>query len=206
MAKIADKSEKSDDGVGPEEDGGARFEAVVHRPANGAEAGGGGQDEVWGFVRLPTAVSGALPRRGRATVEVRIAGGEVFQEVAEPDGRKGHWVRIRGPRLEAAGLGLGETASFEVRPAAEEPEPRLPADLRQMLKDDGPARATWDATTTWARVDWVHWIESAKRSATRAKRIADARQMLGEGKKRVCCFDPSGFYSKALSAPEAADD
>ena len=25
---------------------------------------------------------------------------------------------------------------------------------------------------------------------------------LAEGKKRVCCFDTSGFYSKALRAPE----
>jgi len=28
--------------------------------------------------------------------------------------------------------------------------------------------------------------------------------MLGKGKRRVCCFDRSGFYSQTLSAPEAA--
>jgi len=55
-----------------------------------------------------------------------------------------------------------------------------------------PARATWEATTTIARIDWIHWIESAKQAKTRASRIADAADMLASGKKRVCCFDPSG--------------
>jgi hypothetical protein len=31
--------------------------------------------------------------------------------------------------------------------------------------------------------------------------MEDAIVMLTKGKKRVCCFDPSGFYSKALAAP-----
>jgi len=54
-----------------------------------------------------------------------------------------------------------------------------------------------------ARVDWIHWVVTAKQAKTRAKRINDALDKLASGEKRVCCFDPSGFYSKALSAPEA---
>jgi hypothetical protein len=53
-------------------------------------------------------------------------------------------------------------------------------------------------------VDWIHWIESAKQAKTRAKRVRTACEMLAAGKKRVCCFDPSGYYSKAFRAPEAA--
>ena len=30
--------------------------------------------------------------------------------------------------------------------------------------------------------------------------------MLAEGKRRVCCFDPSGYYSKAFKVPEAAEE
>ena len=62
----------------------------------------------------------------------------------------------------------------------------------------------WEATTTLARVDWIHWITSARQAKTCAKRVNDACDMLKAGKKRVCCFDPSGYYSKAFSAPEAA--
>ena len=75
-------------------------------------------------------------------------------------------------------------------------------DLAQALASDADACRTWEATTVLARVDWIHWLESARQAKTRAKRVADACEMLGQGKKRVCCFDPSGFYSKAFRAPE----
>jgi hypothetical protein len=75
-----------------------------------------------------------------------------------------------------------------------------------VLAQSPSAKSTWDATTTIARIDWVHWIESAKQLKTRKTRIDNACQMLASGKSRVCCFDPSGFYSKSLSAPKAADE
>jgi hypothetical protein len=34
--------------------------------------------------------------------------------------------------------------------------------------------------------------------------VKNACSMLAAGKRRVCCFDRSGFYSKGLSAPKAA--
>jgi hypothetical protein len=37
-----------------------------------------------------------------------------------------------------------------------------------------------------------------------ARRIKNACSMLAAGKRRVCCFDRSGFYSKSLSAPKSA--
>lgn len=41
--------------------------------------------------------------------------------------------------------------------------------------------------------------------ATRERRVHSACDTLVSGKKRVCCFDPSGVYSKALGAPQASD-
>ena len=89
--------------------------------------------------------------------------------------------------------------------AEQELEPDVPSDLREALHAVPEARATWEKTTTIARIDWIHWITSAKQAKTRTKRIADACDMLAAGKKRVCCFDPSGYYSKAFSAPQAAE-
>jgi hypothetical protein len=37
-----------------------------------------------------------------------------------------------------------------------------------------------------------------------ARRIKNACSMLAAGKRRVCCFDRSGFYSKSMSAPKSA--
>jgi uncharacterized protein YdeI (YjbR/CyaY-like superfamily) len=87
----------------------------------------------------------------------------------------------------------------------QEPEPEIPSDLQEALAAAPEARAVWDDTTTIARLDWIHWITSAKQSKTRAKRVIDACDMLASGKRRVCCFDPSGYYSKAFCAPKAAD-
>lgn len=174
-----------------------RFDAKLLRPANP------GTDAAWAFVVLPKAVSDMLPRRGRTTVAGSI-NGRPFQATLEPDGRLSHWLKISGALCEAAGVTAGDTAGFEIAPLAEEPEPTVPPDLRKALAASAQARETWEATTTIARVDWVHWIESAKQAKTRERRVENACQMLASGKKRVCCFDQSGFYDKSQSAPQAA--
>ena len=106
---------------------------------------------------------------------------------------------------EAAGVKAGDVVSLEIAPAAEEPEPELPADLKKALAAAAQnARALWSDITPNARRDWIYWMISAKQPETRARRIKNACSMLAAGKRRVCCFDRSGFYSKSLSAPKAA--
>ncbi|WP_231757472.1 YdeI/OmpD-associated family protein [Microbulbifer elongatus] len=175
-----------------------QFREKLLRPKVPGDNGG------WAFVVLPKEASAILPRRGRTTVNGRI-NGKTFQALLEPDGRKSHWLRIDKDLLESAGTVHGDVAEFEIEAVDKEPEPEVPSDFDQALMASPQSRATWDATTTIARIDWIHWIESAKQAKTRIKRIQDACNMLAEGKKRVCCFDTSGFYSKALSAPKTAD-
>ncbi len=104
---------------------------------------------------------------------------------------------------EAAGADAGDIVTLEIAPARAEPEPRVPADLRKALAAAPKARALWSDITPVARRDWIHWITSAKRPETRARRIKNACAMLAAGKGRVCCFDRSGLYSKSFSAPVA---
>ena len=158
--------------------------------------------EPWAFVVLPKNISAQLPRRGRTTVAGTV-NGEAFQQTLEPDGKLSHWLRIDQTLL--AKLGDASEVSIELE-AIKEPEPNVPTNLRKSLDSNAAAKATWDATTTIARVDWIHWIESAKQSATRTKRHGSAIDMLEQGKQRVCCFDPSGHYSNSLSAPEERED
>jgi len=81
----------------------------------------------------------------------------------------------------------------------------VPADLRNALAAADPkTRAIWSDITLNARRDWILWVNSAKQQETRARRIKNACSMLAAGKRRVCCFDRSGFYSKSMSAPKAA--
>ena len=176
----------------------SQFEAKLLRPAKSDS------DTPWAFVVLPKSASEKLPRRGRTSVEGSL-NGYGFQATLEPDGQLSHWLRVDEALLESAGVNIGDTATLEIMAVAQEPEPELPADLQQALAAAPEARAGWDDTTTIARLDWIHWITSAKQAKTRAQRISNACDMLASGKRRVCCFDPSGFYSKALSAPKAAD-
>ncbi|CAN5452078.1 YdeI/OmpD-associated family protein [soil metagenome] len=178
--------------------GAMTFKAKLLRPAK-PDANG-----EWTFLVLPKTVSDKLPRRGRTSVEGAINGCP-FQATLEPDGQLSHWLKVSSKLREAAAANIGDTVTVQVSPAELEPEPNLPDDLQKALALSPAASAVWEATTTIARIDWIHWIESAKLAKTRKQRVDNACDMLASGKKRVCCFDQSGYYSKSLSAPKAAE-
>jgi hypothetical protein len=180
------------------EDTKSQFKAPLLRPE---ESGSGNS---WAFVVLPIEASAKLPRRGRTTVDGTI-NGRGFKALLEPDGQKSHWLKIDEKLLKDSGASFGDVAHFEIMAVEQEPEPSVPPDLVGALQASPEARATWEATTPIARLDWIHWVTSAKQAKTRTKRINDACEMLASGKKRVCCFDPSGYYSKAFSAPQAVE-
>lgn len=175
-----------------------RFAAKLLRPAKP------GKDSSWSFLVLPKAVSEKLPRRGRTTVEGTI-NGHPFQATLEPDGQLSHWLKVGKELREAADAAVGEMVTLEIAPVEAEPEPQVPLDFREALASSPEATKTWDDTTTIARLDWIHWITSAKQQKTRDSRIRGACDMLASGKRRVCCFDQSGYYSKSFSAPKPAD-
>ena len=176
----------------------SRFKAKLFYPAKPYKG------ESWAFLVLPKSVSEKLPRRGRVSVDGKI-NGHHFQATLEPDGQLSHWLKVGKELREASGVEVGDTVTLEVAPVAQEPEPKLPPDVFEALSASPEAKAVWDATTTIARIDWIHWIESAKQTKTRKSRVENACDMLASGKKRVCCFDQSGFYSKSFSAPQAAE-
>lgn len=175
-----------------------KFKSILRRPAKPRS------EDAWAFLVLPKDVSETLPRRGRTSVQGTL-NGQPLLETLEPDGQLGHWLRLTKEQCAAAGAAPGDMVTLDIRPVAQEPEPAVPRDFQDALAAAPDASRTWADTSTVARVDWIHWITSAKQPRTRAKRIADACAMLAEGKRRVCCFDPSGYYSKAFGAPEAAD-
>ncbi len=174
------------------------FKAKLLRPAKP------GTDGSWAFLVLPKIVSDRLPRRGRTSVKGSINGAP-FQATLDPDGQLSHWLKVSKELREAAHATMGEIVAVQISPADPEPEPQPPDDLQKALAAAPAAKAAWEDTTTLARVDWIHWIESAKQAKTRQHRVDSACDMLSSGKKRVCCFDQSGFYSKSLSAPQAVD-
>lgn len=159
-------------------------------------------DDSWSFVVLPKSISDTLPRRGRVAVDGTLDG-QPFVATLEPDGQLSHWLKVSAALREAAAAAVGDVVTIGLAAADPQPEPALPDDLREALAAAPAARAVWDDTTTLARVDWIHWIESARQAATRQQRIAGTCDKLAAGERRVCCFDVSGYYSKGLRAPRA---
>ena len=176
-----------------------RFKAKLIRPATPKNA-------TWSFLILPAQASAKLPTRGMTTVE-GVLEGQPFKATLDPDGRGSHWLKVPRALRDKAGVDVGDTVAIEIEltPASQAPEPRVPADLRKALAAAPDARAQWSGLTPVGRRDWIQWVTSAKKEDTRARRVASACDMLACGKRRVCCFDRSGIYSKALGAPEAAE-
>jgi uncharacterized protein YdeI (YjbR/CyaY-like superfamily) len=74
------------------------------------------------------------------------------------------------------------------KPRADKAAPRaplpVPDDLRDAIAADTAADTAWAAFTPGKIRDYVEWIVEAKQPATRARRIAQAVEWIGEGKGR----------------------
>ena len=175
----------------------ARFRSRLLRPAAPKSA-------AWTFVVLPKKASAKLPTRGRVAVEGTLDG-HPFRATLDPDGEGSHWLKVTRAMREAAGAVAGDTVTVDIMPMTDESAPRMPADVRNALAANPTARTQWADLTSAARRDWIHWMTSGKKTETRLRRIANACDMLASGKRRVCCFDRSGMYSRSLRAPEPAN-
>ena len=174
-----------------------RFKAKLLQPAAPPKGSS------WAFLVLPKSASAKLPTRGMTTVDGTL-NGQSFKATLDPDGEKSHWLKVSRKLRNAAGAAVGDVVTLELTPAGVELESKVPPDLRKALAAAPKARALWSEITPKARMDWVHWIISAKRPETRARRVDNACKMLATGKRRVCCFDRSGYYGGNFCAPEAA--
>ena len=142
----------------------------------------------WTLLQLPKSASAKLPSRGMVMVEGTI-NDFGFQAPLEPDGNKGHWLKVEKNIREASGVDEGDAVTIEIEPIKEWPEPKVPTDLKKALTSAPTAQATWMDITPNARWDWVRWIGSTKNSETRKKRIGVALSKMNAGNRRPCCFN-----------------
>ena len=157
-----------------------RFCAKLFRPKTNEKTGS------W-TVTLPKSASAKLPTRGRTMVEGTI-NSVPFRTALEPNGKGSHCLRVNTTMRNAAGADAGETLTVEITRAGEEPEIRVPIDLRKALAAAPLARVGWEDITPMARRDWIFSISTAKQPETRRRRIEKACDMLASGKRRLCCF------------------
>ena len=171
-----------------------RFSAKLSRPKATEKIG------TQTLLTVPKDASAKLPSRGLTMVEGTI-NGFPFRAALEPNGNGSHGLRVSKAMRDAAGAHAADTVTVEITRAGEEPETRVPMDLRKALAAAPPAQALWAAITPMARREWILWISSAKQPETRRRRIEKACAMLASGKRRVCCFGGINWLTKDHPTP-----
>lgn len=151
------------------------------------------------LVQLPEAASAQLPSRGQVAVHATVAG-HAFNTVVEPDGRRGHWVRLDPAILKSADVTVGDLATLTLQVSSQWPEPDVPADLAGALSSaPEPIREVWQDITPMARWEWVRWVGATNNPATRERRVKVSLSKLDAGKRRPCCFDLASCTDPDLS-------
>jgi hypothetical protein len=152
----------------------------------------------WTILRLPDDASAELPSRGQIAV-TGVMNGHAFQTVLEPDGRRGHWLKVDTKLQRAAALKEGEAVALEVEPTKDWPEPDIPGDFQAALNDAPDISELWTEITPMARWEWVRWINATKNPETRSRRVEVGISKLRSGKRRPCCFDLAACTDPDLS-------
>jgi hypothetical protein len=122
--------------------------------------------------------------------------GYPFRAALEPNGKGSHVLKVNKALHHAAGAHAEDTVAVEITRTGEEPETRVPVDLRKALAVAPEAQELWAEITPIARREWILWISTAKEPETRSRRIEKACDMLASGKRRVCCFGGLKWLTK----------
>jgi Domain of unknown function (DUF1905)/Bacteriocin-protection, YdeI or OmpD-Associated len=153
----------------------------------------------WTILRLPEQASEKLPSRGQVAVQGTI-NGHGFQTVLEPDGCFGHWMRIDKKQQQTAAISAGDTATLEIEPLQDWPEPNVPQDFETALTAaPQKIRDLWKDITPMARWEWVRWVNATKNSDTRQRRVEVSISKMNSGKRRPCCFNLAACTDPNLS-------
>ena len=171
-----------------------RFSAKLSRPQTTERANE--KLPSWTLLTMPKSASAKLPpltSRDMTMVEGTI-NGFAFRAALEPnpDGNGSHCLRLSKALQDAArisgGADVGDTVTVEITRIGEEPECRVPMELRKALDAAPSAQAMWADITPMARRDWVLSISAVKQEETRRRRVELTCDMLASGKRRPCCF------------------
>ena len=133
-------------------------------------------------IQVPEDVVQALGGGLRPAVTVAVGSHTYRTTVAPMAGR--FYIPLSRENREAAGLQADDEVDVEIDL---DTEPRViepPDDLAQALSLDPTAESFFDSLSFSHRRAYVDWITGAKKPETRERRIAQAVDMLAEGRKR----------------------
>lgn len=135
------------------------------------------------FVVIPFSVAEAYGKRGQLPVHVTFDG-YPYQGSAVPLGDGHHALLILKQIRKAIAKTIGDSVRVTMRHDTAVRKMEAPADLAEQLAANPKAAAYYDKLAYTHQREFVRWLEGAKRPETRAKRLADTLELLGQGRKR----------------------
>lgn len=130
---------------------------------------------------VPADILSKLGTSKRPAVLVTIGGHSYRTTVASMGGR--FLVPLSAQNRTAAGVSAGDEVEVEIASDAAPREVVLPDDLASALESDERARQFFDWLSYTHRKEYVRWIEDAKTTDTRAKRIEKTAAALHAGQR-----------------------
>jgi hypothetical protein len=132
-------------------------------------------------LHVPDDIVSGLGAGRRPAVRVTIAGHTYRTTVASMGGR--YLVPLSAEHRAAAGVAAGDEVDVTIEADSEVREVPVPNDLSEALARDVAAREFFDGLAYSHRKEWVRWIEDAKRSETRERRLAATLDALRSGRR-----------------------
>ncbi len=133
------------------------------------------------FFKLPPKESAKFGVRGRVAVTGSI-NGYPFRSSIFPVGDGTHYMTVNRSVREGAGVAVGDRVKVYMQ---EDTAPRtveLPPDLDKALSKSKSAGTNFDKLSYTHRKEYAQWVESAKRTETRSRRIEQLLARLSDEK------------------------
>jgi Domain of unknown function (DUF1905) len=148
-------------------------------------------------VRLPQEASAKLPSRGQVAV-TGLINGTPFRTVVEPDGRRGHRLKVDKTLQPAPGSGQGADVAVELEPTNDWPEPDIRRTFRALL----PARPSYPSSGRTSRpctlgMGALDQRDEEPRGTPATRRSGHLETPIG--KRRPCCFNLAACTDPDLS-------
>ncbi len=133
-------------------------------------------------IEVPENVIEALGAGKRPAVTISV-GSHTYRTTVAPMAGK-FYIPLSRENREASGVQAEDDVEVEIDLDTEPRVMDAPDDLAQALSINDAAQEFFDSLSFSHRRAYVDWITSAKKPETRERRIGQAVEMLGEGRKR----------------------
>ena len=132
-------------------------------------------------IAVPDEIVAALGPSKRPRVLVTINGHAYRSSIGRMGGE--YKLLVSAKERAAAGIAAGDVVDVTLEPDESPRTVTAPADLAAALAPNEAATAVFDGLSYSQQHAFVVWIESAKTTATRERRVAETVTLLREGRK-----------------------